>query len=138
MVVLAIVPVLCVALGLAGPPALAGPAPGATAAAASVPFTGHVAVYPAKETATTAGRVSFVVVGDGLIPRAAYKVVAATLSANCKNNVNNKRVVTDLVGLFNLAARAGPNCVAGRFTIDVQLTTAPFAVHRATFRIVAP
>jgi hypothetical protein len=99
---------------------------------------GSVSVNPAKATETTQGNVSLTIVGKGLIPTSKYKIVAATLTVNCKNTVNNKTVETDLKGTFNLSAKAGPNCVAETFTIQVQKTTSPFTVYAAPFQILVP
>ena len=99
---------------------------------------GAVSVYPAKATETTKGSVSFALVGKGLVPNTKYQIDAATLTVNCKNSVNNKTVTTDLVGVFNYAATAGPNCIAEKFVIEVQKTTSPFTVYSVPFQVVAP
>jgi len=97
-----------------------------------------VSVDPAKATETTQGNVSLTIVGKGLIPMTKYDIVAATLTVNCKNTVDKKTVETDLKGIFNLPAKAGPNCVAETFTIEVQKATSPFTVYGAPFEILAP
>jgi len=99
---------------------------------------GAVSVNPAKATETTQGNVSLAIVGKGLIPITKYKIVAATLTVNCKNTLNNKTVETDLKGAFNLSAKAGPNCVAETFTVQVQKMASPFTIYAAPFQILAP
>jgi hypothetical protein len=114
---------------------------GATVAhrsAAQPHVVGGVSVNPAKATETTQGNVSVAIVGKGLIPNTKYKIIAATLTVNCKNTVNNKTVTTDLKGVFNYSAKAGPNCVAEKFTIQVQKLASPFTVYTASFQILAP
>jgi len=97
-----------------------------------------VSAYPAKATETTKGGVSFALAGRGLIPNTKYTISAATLSVNCKNNLNKKAVTTDLKGVFNIAAASGPNCIAEKFVIQVQKATSPFTVYSAPFEILVP
>jgi hypothetical protein len=99
---------------------------------------GVVTANPSKVTETTKGSVSFALVGKGLIPNTKYKFDAATLSTDCKNNVNGKTTVTDLKGTFNYAASAGPNCIAGTFTINVQQLSSPFTILPAKLTIAMP
>jgi len=100
--------------------------------------SGDVTVNPSTATETTKGNVSFALVGKDLIPDVKYTFDATTLSHDCTNNVNGKSTVTDLKGAFNYAGTAGPNCIAGTFTINVQEASSPFTIYPATLTIAAP
>jgi hypothetical protein len=100
--------------------------------------SGTVTVNPATATETTKGSVSFAVVGKALIPNTKYSIDAVTLANDCATNINKKTATTDLKGAFNVSATAGPNCVSGKFTINVQQSSSPFTIYPAVLTIAAP
>jgi hypothetical protein len=100
--------------------------------------SGDVSANPSTATETTKGSVSFALVGKDLIPNTKYKFDATTLSTDCKNNVNGKSTTTDLKGAFNFAATAGPNCVSGKFSINVQEDSSPYTIYSAVLTLAAP
>ena len=106
---------------------------------ASCNSRGNFYASPCSVTETTAGNVSYALIGSNLIPLTAYTIYAPTLSQACSkgNSIDGTTVTTDFTGSFNDTG-TGVTCVAGRYTIELQENVSPFTVYSTVLVIKQP
>jgi len=126
---------LAVCLSLAGAASTAAAQTHATASGCN--GSAKFRAAPCVATEDTRGNVSFTLLGRGLTPLVTYHL---TTTLPCRNNVDGRAVRSDLNGLFNFSAEAGPRCVRGTFEIQLQRRTgrAPLVIYSTTLTIRAP
>ena len=100
---------------------------------------GNFYASPCSVTETTAGNVSYALIGSNLIPLTAYTIYAPTLAKACngKTSVDGTTVTTDFTGSFNDTG-TGVGCVAGSYTIELQENVSPFTVYSTVLVIKQP